>query len=335
VNRRDLDRPGIQVLNRGGFGNPDVLRVPTPRGPVVVKDYAYRSWPVRQWLAPLLLRHEGAMLRRAAGLPGLPSWSEQIDRHALAMEYLEGRSLRRRWHTGALPPSFFDALEGILEGLASRGLVHLDLRSPSNMLLTPTGAPAVVDLAAVFALPIPRHLRRWLERQAIAKLRRRLGSAEFTAHSDTGPWEAGASGLDLVVHGVRWRRYEAGSSDDPVPAVLLPDLGIGGRVFTHVMDGAAKAGRRAIAVDLPGSGGSAHARLSRNPFRVARGVEALLGALRLGRVDLVGLGYGGVLARWVAASRPDRIRTLVTVDTPVARLSPAFRDRVQAAGRSP
>ncbi len=345
MTRDDLDRPGIQVLNRGGFANADALLVPTRAGPVVVKDYALRSWPVRRWIAPLLVRHEHAMLRRAAGLPGLPAWSAPIDRLALAMQYVEGRSLRRRSQLEGLPVSFFDALEAILEGLAHRGLVHLDLRSPTNFLVSDTGAPAVIDLAAAFPISLPAVLRRWLERRALRKLRRRIGvSTEEGSATPAEPtlerpvamgWPIGQGGLDLVVRRVRWRRYEAGSSEDRVPALLLPDVGVGARVYAPVLEQAGASGRRAIAVDLPDSGGSGQGRGRRTPARQARELSELLDVLRLSRIDLVGLGLGGVIARLLAADRPDAVRALVTLDTPLVRLDPALRKKVEVARSDP
>ena len=128
MNRRDLSGPAVRVLNRGGFANADVLLVPSPGGPVIVKDYAQRSAWVRAWLAPILVRRETGALRKAQGIPGVPAWSERVDKRALAMEYVDGRPIRRRWHSGRLPDAFFSALEGILEGVrcAVKGVVCLE-----------------------------------------------------------------------------------------------------------------------------------------------------------------------------------------------------------------
>jgi pimeloyl-ACP methyl ester carboxylesterase len=345
VTRDDLDRPGIQVLNQGGYANADVLLVPTAAGRVVVKDYVRRSWAVRRWIAPLLVHHEHAMLRRAAGLPGLPAWSERIDRLALCMQYIEGRSLRRRLNRPGLPASFFDALEAVLEGLAHRGLLHLDLRSPTNVLVSDTDAPAVIDLAAAFAVPLPVPVRRWLERRALRKLRRRIGVSTDEG-SDPGDPSTLASpsarapvfeegGLDLIVNRVRYRRYEEGSVDDPVPALLLPDVGVGARAYARVLEQAGASGRRAIALDLPGSGASGPGRGRRTPKRLAAELGALLEILRLSRVDVFGLGLGGVFARSLALERPHLVRALVTLDAPVLRLGPALQERVEVALSDP
>ncbi len=335
MTREDLRRAGVRLLNRGGAANADVLLVRTPRGAVIVKDYAQRNVGVRALLAPLLVRHEITMLRRARGLLGVPAWCERVDRLALAMEYLEGRPVRRRWHAGRLPPAFFDALEGILEGLARRGLAHLDLRSPTNVLVSPEGAPAVIDFGSATALPLPRSVRVWLERRALRKLRRRTeGDGSLSVPTlegvipDAGP-------LDLVARGVRWRRYEAGDLSDPAPLVLLSDLGLGAGVYAELLASAEGTGRRVIAFDLPGSGESGRGRGRRDPARFGRELEILLRALRLERIDLGGLGLGGIVARAFAARRPVRVRALVTVDAPVWRVDPSLALRLEAARGDP
>jgi len=77
--------------------------------------------------------------------------------------------------------------------------------------------------------------------------------------------------------------------------------------------------RRVIALDLPGSGGSALG----EGFRidtVGRAVLALIEAARLGPVHLVGSDQGGLVALWLALEAPARVRsaTVVSGPTPTA-----------------
>ena len=75
------------MLNVGGLTNPDVLLIRRDgQAPLVVKDWSRRGALVRALLAPLLVRHELAMLERVEGLPGLPAPRQRIDRLALALE---------------------------------------------------------------------------------------------------------------------------------------------------------------------------------------------------------------------------------------------------------
>lgn len=319
------------MLNRGGPANADVLLLRAPgAAPVVVKDFGRRAWPVRRWIAPALLRHEQAMLERLEGLPGLPRPLGRVGSLALALEYVEGSALRRRRHRASLPPAFFDMLDGIVDGLAARGVVHLDLRSPTNVLLTPTGSPALVDLSSVLRVPGAARLGPALARRALAKLRRRFEQVPGAPRPAAEP-EGAEIGVGL------WRRrlrfVERGVPDDRVPALLLPEAGLPATRFCHLLASAAAAGRRAIAVDLPGFGASSRALRAPDPLRGAESARALLDALRIERVDVVGELWGGLVARALAARYPARVRALVTVDTPTSELTPRFAGRRALAAR--
>jgi pimeloyl-ACP methyl ester carboxylesterase len=296
--------------------------------PVVVKDYSRRGPIVRALIAPLLVRHELAMLERVAGLPGTPAPLGRIDRLALAMEYIDGAALRGRRYRGALPPEFFAALEQLLDGLAARGVAYLDLRSPSNILVTRDGTPALVDLASALPLRAPEFARRAFERRALRKLRARFerGRAAFE------PGEAEEPALDLHFGAARIRVRDCGALEDPVPVVVLPEAGFSSALFEDVLASAPARGRRALGVDLPGFGAS-RAQGALDPRASARLLAPALDALRLARFDLVGKGYGGVVARLLACERPERVRALLTLDAPEERLEGRFLACWQAAGR--
>ena len=309
----------MRVLNTGGFANPDVLMVEHEGRRLIVKDYGARGVFVRRGLAPLLVWREHALLERASGLPGLPTPAGCIDGQALAMEFLAGRSLRRRFHGSALPRAFFVALQGVLDGLAARGVTHLDLSSPSNVLATESGAPALVDLGGATALPLPRWLIERVERRALAKLERRfLGSAS----RHPGPAELGCTRIDLG--SARFLIRDRGPAGDPCPILLLPDAGHSGAFFLPLLDEAARYGRRAIAVDLAGFGGSRGPRGPLHLRRVAPVVARLARGLRLRQVALVGVGWGGIVARVLAAAEPELVHSLVTFGTPREHISGAF-----------
>ncbi len=75
-------------------------------------------------------------------------------------------------------------------------------------------------------------------------------------------------------------------------------------------------GRRVLAPDLPGLGGSAYA----GPFDVASLVTQLAALIEAevprGRVDVVGHDWGGSLALGLAGSRPDLVRRLCVANAP-------------------
>jgi len=326
LTRADLAGPGIAVLNLGGFANPDVLVVRHAGVQVVVKDWSRRSAWIRRLVAPWLARHEAAMLTRADGIAGVPRLLERIDRLALAMEYVEGLPLHRRSHGRALPPRFFAELESILERLAQRGVAYLDLRSPTNVLITPSGAPALVDLGSALPLPLPRAWILRFERRALAKLRTRFerqpGSGPAVADPDDD------ASANLKAGGTRFCLREHGPLDDPIPVLFLPAAGLSARVFAPILARAAAHGRRAIGVDPPGFGASRRAIRTLEPAHVAAQLEALLAALRIVRIDLVAAGWGALVGRALAARPSGLVRRLIAIvgdDTPARAAELALR----------
>ena len=275
--------------------------------PLVVKDWSQRSAFVRRVVAPWLIRHELGMLERACGLPGLPRPEGRIDALAFALEYVAGAALRRRLYRQRLPDAFFIALEGILEGLHARGLLYTDLRSPSNIMVTDGGAPALVDLGSALPLPAPRPLRRWLERRALEKLR-----ARFEGQDESGG-DAAPDYQQVDLGRERLALLDEGREDDAVPVLLLPDLGVSIVVFHGPLAAARTAGRRALAVDLPGFARSRGSRGSVQPMRLAAEIARLLDALRVSRVDVVGQGFGDRVARALAVTRPGCVRAGLTL----------------------
>ena len=110
------------------------------------------------------------------------------------------------------------------------------------------------------------------------------------------------------------RHVEAGSGD---AAVFLHGVGGDAASWQPQIEAFSK-DYRAIAWDMPGYGGSPA--LERMTFpALAESLAGLLDRLGLDRVHLVGHSMGGMVAQEFAASRPDRVRTLVLSAT-----SPAF-----------
>jgi pimeloyl-ACP methyl ester carboxylesterase len=150
----------------------------------------------------------------------------------------------------------------------------------------------------------------------------------------------------VSLDGLRLHSREWGTS--AAPAVLLLH---GGSAHAHWWDffAAAIADRyHAIALDLRGHGDSDHA--VPPAYRLddyAQDLAAFTEARGLERFDLIGHSLGGMVAAVYAAQSPERVRSLVSVDSPLAitpgsarymtRLrnfpQPIYRDREQAIRR--
>ena len=179
--RDELARRTRRVLNRGGWGNPDVLLVDAPSGPVVVKDFRPRHPLVRRLLGSWLLAREERAYRRLSGMTAVPGLIGRLDDEALVLEYRPGILLSRSLR-GRVSPGFLDELDAAVEEMHGRGIVHLDLRHRSNILAGDDGRPVLLDFASAMRCDPSRWLGRlllraggWIDRRALEKWRVRLG----------------------------------------------------------------------------------------------------------------------------------------------------------------
>jgi len=188
--RAEIESHTVSVLHRGGARNPDVLLVELGARRVVVKDFAARPRWIRATLGRWLTGREARAYRALDGLPCVPRWLGRVDEFALAVEYRPGRRMSRRL-VPELPSGFIDRLEQAIRALHERGVVHLDLRHRSNVLVDARGEPVLIDFASAIQLRPDRWLGRtllaqlaWIDRRALAKWRQRLAPAGPPASSE-------------------------------------------------------------------------------------------------------------------------------------------------------
>jgi pyruvate dehydrogenase E2 component (dihydrolipoyllysine-residue acetyltransferase) len=116
---------------------------------------------------------------------------------------------------------------------------------------------------------------------------------------------------EIDAAGRRVRYLELGEGDN-LAVVLIH--GFGGDLNTWMFTQTALAeSRRAIALDLPGHGGSGKEVGSGDPETLADTIEAVVDGLAVGRIHLVGHSMGGALAALTALRRPERIASLTLI----------------------
>lgn len=161
--RADLIRAERTLLRDGRWANARVERVSIASAEWTVKDFSSRSWWVRNTLGRLLLRRELRALQRLQGISGTPGDAFRLDAHAIAARFVPGRSLAKV-DRALITPSYLEHLEGLLEAVHARGVVHLDTRGAGNLLMLPDGTPGIIDFqASVSTTWMPSRLRRLLE----------------------------------------------------------------------------------------------------------------------------------------------------------------------------
>lgn len=155
-----LARSDVELLSRGGAGNPDVLLVRTGESVQVVKDFAPRGRWMRL-VGSWLIRRELRAYRQLAAHPSVPRVLGEVDPLAFAVEYRPGDILGPAV-APRLPASFVDELRAAVARMHKLGVVHLDLRHRSNALADADGRPVLIDFASAICFRPGSLAARWL-----------------------------------------------------------------------------------------------------------------------------------------------------------------------------
>jgi hypothetical protein len=159
--RGDLTAAPRELLRDGRFANARVERVHIGGVDWIFKDFSSRAFIVRHTVGRFLLARELRALRRLDGIPGIPDRAFRVDAFAIAARFVPGRTLARVDGAHITTP-YLVALEALLRQVHARGLVHLDTRGGGNLLMTPAGAPGIIDFQAALSTRwMPGALRRW------------------------------------------------------------------------------------------------------------------------------------------------------------------------------
>ena len=149
----------------------------------MVKDFAGRAPWLRATLGRGLVARELRAYRALAGHPNVPRLLGRAGPYGLAIEYRPGRRLSRQ-RAAELPADFLAQLARAVGEIHARGVVHLDLRHRSNVLVGADGEPILIDFASAVCLRPERGLERvllralaWLDERALAKWRAKLAQS--------------------------------------------------------------------------------------------------------------------------------------------------------------
>ncbi len=132
------------LRDKGGFLSPVVSVIDFEGRPAVLKDYRKKNAVTRGLLAPAFVRREFAILKHLEGIPGVPKAYAVLEKRALVLEYIEGRTLNK-FKAGELPDRVFERLCDTVRAMHERGVVHLDLRQRKNILVDAEQRPWLID----------------------------------------------------------------------------------------------------------------------------------------------------------------------------------------------
>jgi len=161
---------GRVLRDKGGFLSPVVSVVDHEGRPAVLKDYRRKNAVTRGLLAPSLVKREYAVLKHLEGLPGIPKAYAVVEKRALLIEYIEGRTINK-FKAGELPDRVFERLQALVRAMHERGVVHLDLRQRKNILIAGE-QPWLIDFANAMRGRLTAKLRA-IDESALLKFKQR------------------------------------------------------------------------------------------------------------------------------------------------------------------
>jgi len=186
LTRATLAAATVGYIKKGAWNKADVLRVSLPEGLYAVKDYAAKGALVR-WAGALQLRREARAYARLAGVEGIPCFHGALDRHAIVLECVEGIRLPKFHHRHGGVPRVAERLRALLDEVHGRGVIHGDLRSRDNFLVTPDGRLYLIDFSSAGVFQPGSWRGRWVfpalrraEQRALLKWKVALVPEELT-----------------------------------------------------------------------------------------------------------------------------------------------------------
>jgi pyruvate dehydrogenase E2 component (dihydrolipoamide acetyltransferase) len=195
-------------------------------------------------------------------------------------------------------------------------LLEIETTKITNVMEAPAGgtlrrivapAGATLPVGALLAVVAPEEVRDGEIDTFVAGFAAPETSAEAAVDAEAvRPRELDAAGQRL--------RYLALGEGDSVPILLLHGFGADLNTWMFTQPALAE-GRRVIALDLPGHGGSAKQLDRVDAESLAAIVDHTLNALGIERLHLVGHSMGGGLAISFALRKPERVTTLTLISS--------------------
>jgi len=183
LKRADLTGRQRELVERGCAYAADVWLYEIGGERVVLKDFREKILLWRNMVGKVLTVREAHVLEALEGMEGVPQYRGRPDHYSVAMTFVEGKSAFFTYPDldTETKEAFIAELEKIAAEMHGRGVVHLDLRHRSNLLITEQGRPVIMDFASGFCLNRRDFLGRMalkvlagIDRMAVLKWKRRL-----------------------------------------------------------------------------------------------------------------------------------------------------------------
>jgi predicted Ser/Thr protein kinase len=124
---------------------------------VLLKDYGRKAGMWRDVLGVVFTGREARALRALRGVQGVPQFRGRPDPYCVAMTFISGKRVRRSDPEVRDNEDFVRQLTHTVHEMHRRGVVHLDLKHRSNLMVSAAGQPVVLDFESALCFH-----RTWL-----------------------------------------------------------------------------------------------------------------------------------------------------------------------------
>jgi hypothetical protein len=145
LTRADFSGAPARILRRGSSYKADLLLYDVAGECVLLKDYSRKRGVWRDVLGIMFTAREARALRALDGVEGVPQFRGRPDSHSIAMTFVAGRRIRTTDPDLRSNEEFIRRLRCVVRGMHERGIVHLDLKHRSNLIVTADGGPVILD----------------------------------------------------------------------------------------------------------------------------------------------------------------------------------------------
>jgi hypothetical protein len=177
----------VRVLRSGAAHKADLSLVQVDGETLVLKDYRARRGFWRYVVGVIGTYMECRALKALDGVRGVPQFRGRPDRYSVVMTYLPGDRASRKTSRAVGNVDFIRDFQRIVNEMHERGVIHLDLKHRSNLMVGEDGRAILLDFeSAVTTKPgglLCRALRASLgafDRLAVLNWQRRLCPASLS-----------------------------------------------------------------------------------------------------------------------------------------------------------
>jgi RIO-like serine/threonine protein kinase len=143
----------MKIIQKGKWGNSDVYIHEHDSKKYVVKTFAHHPVLIRNTIGRLLIAREYKALKRLAPCIGTCDDAIRLGKYTLSYKYVKGQNLSsfsRRNHS--IGKDFFPNFERAVKEMHSYGIVHLDIRTGSNIIISEDKKPIIIDFQSYLTL---------------------------------------------------------------------------------------------------------------------------------------------------------------------------------------